>query len=277
MTDQSKTAMVLVPHPDDAEFYAGGFIARLAVEGWRVVIVTATDGRRGSFVETEEDLILKRAEEARLGGKLIGAAEVLLLGYPDGGLDELPPGALRSEFVRLIRQYRPALTISQDPFYPLEDHPDHRACAWAVSDAIGMCYLPLAYPEHMAAGLKTHAVPEKYYYTAPGSPTANRIEDITATIDTRIAALRAHNTQMEFLVQEIIDQASMAGLNPDDLLSMFGGDRGEAMGWFIRQEAAETGKLAGFEYGEAYHYDRYHPAIEMVLSQMGNPAAGAKQ
>ena len=56
----SKVVLALVPHPDDAEFSAGGLLAKLAAEGARVHIVVATDGRRGSF-EADSDTLIARA------------------------------------------------------------------------------------------------------------------------------------------------------------------------------------------------------------------------
>lgn len=274
MPETTGTALVLVPHPDDAEFYAGGLIARLAAGGWRVTLVTTTDGRKGSFTEAEDDLVRIRAEEARQGGKIMGVEQVIFLGHPDGGLDALPPGALREQFIRLIRTHRPRLVIAQDPYYPGETHPDHRACAWAATEAIRTAFLPLIHPEQRAEGLEPHAIAEKYYYTSAGSPRANRIEDTSRTIEVKVAALRAHRSQMQFLVQEILDEARQAGLDPDSFMAAFGNDRGEAMGWFIRSEDAQTGQAAGFAYGEAYHYERYHPAVEMALAQQDHPNTG---
>ncbi len=45
------TVLVLAPHPDDAEIYCGGSLAKLAAGGATVQIVVATDGRTGSFIE----------------------------------------------------------------------------------------------------------------------------------------------------------------------------------------------------------------------------------
>ncbi len=42
--------LALAPHPDDAEIYCGGTLAKYAAEGATVHIVVATDGRKGSFL-----------------------------------------------------------------------------------------------------------------------------------------------------------------------------------------------------------------------------------
>ena len=113
------TALALVPHPDDAEFYAGGLLAKLIAEDARVYIVVATDGRRGSFEVDTGTLIAARAEEMRRAAAALGAEPPILLGYPDGELDTLPAGVLREQFIRVIRQLRPDVVVAQDPYAAL--------------------------------------------------------------------------------------------------------------------------------------------------------------
>jgi LmbE family N-acetylglucosaminyl deacetylase len=157
--------MVFSPHPDDAEFYAGGTIARMVQEGVKAYLVIATDGRVGSYEHDSHSLVQIRAEEARQAAKVLGAEPPIFLGYPDMGLDRLPPGVLREQFIRLIRQYQPDVVIAEDPFTGIDVHPDHRAVAWAASDAVNYSQLPLMHPEHLAEGLQPHFVSEKYFYT----------------------------------------------------------------------------------------------------------------
>ena len=70
---------------------------------------------------------------------------------------------------------------------------------------------------------------------------------------------------MEFLVEDIAMQARLAGLDVDGLKADLGGNPAELMGWFIRTGAAETGKPAGFAFGEAYRYERFHPAVAAMI------------
>ena len=41
-------AMVVVAHPDDAEYGCSGTVAKWCREGWEVVYVLCTDGSKGS-------------------------------------------------------------------------------------------------------------------------------------------------------------------------------------------------------------------------------------
>jgi LmbE family N-acetylglucosaminyl deacetylase len=263
-----KTVLVLVPHPDDAEFFAGGTIARFVREGARVVIVIATDGRRGTFTLDADTLARLRQEEASRAAGVMGAEGPVFLGHADLELDSLPAGMLRSEFTRAIRLHRPDAVIAEDAFSPYEVHPDHRAVAWAASDALSFSMLPLFCPEHRDEGLEPHFVVEKYFYSEVAGK-AGKVIDVTDTIDIKLAALAEHKSQMEFLVEDVRRQANLAGLDLDGLLGGAGADPIDAVSWAMRAQAAEVGQKAGFAYGEMFRYVRFHPMIESLISTQG--------
>jgi N,N'-diacetylchitobiose non-reducing end deacetylase len=257
--------LVLTPHPDDAEIFAGGTIAKLIAEGARAHIVIATDGRRGSFEHDSSTLAALRAEEGRRAALALGAEPPILLGYPDLELDHLPPGVLREAFLRAIRTYRPDIVIAQDPFAPYDPHPDHRAVAWAASDAISFAELPLMHPEHLEQGLRPHLVAEKYFYSQH-APSTNRVIDITSTIEGKLRALAEHKSQVTFLVEGILREARLAGLDVEAALGSMASDPMAALEWALRAEAAEAGKRIGVAYGEAFRYVRFHPIVENLLT-----------
>ncbi len=263
-----KTVLALVPHPDDAEFFCGGTLAKMAQEGARIVIAVASDGQKGSFEYDRETLIAMRAEEAKRAAAVLGAEPPILLGHPDLELDKLPPGLLREQFVRLIRQYRPDVVIAEDAFARFEPHPDHRAVAWAASDAINFASLPLMHPEHLAEGLQPHFCVEKYFYS-DDPQIANKVIDVTGTMDRKLAAMAEHRSQVSFLVQDVLRQARLAGL---DMAAIAGQDAANPLAllaWGLRSQAAEVGKRCGYGFGEAFRWTRFHPMVEMLLGQQG--------
>jgi LmbE family N-acetylglucosaminyl deacetylase len=262
----SATVLALVPHPDDAEFYAGGLLAKLAAEGARVHIVVATDGRRGSFEADSDTLSAARAEEMRRAAAVLGAEPPILLGYPDGELDMLPAGVLREKFIRAIRQFKPGTVVAQDPYAPFEPHPDHRVVAWAATEALNFARLPLFHPEHLVEGLAPHLVVEKYFYT--NVPTlANKCIDISEHLTRKVAALAEHRSQVAFLVAGVLYEAKAAGLNPRAMFGDEVGDPAALLGWAVQVEAAKVGQQYGVPYGEVYRFERFTPLIESVLAQ----------
>ncbi len=263
--------LALVPHPDDAEYYCGGTLAKYVAEGAEVHIVVATDGRKGSFLEESSTLAGLRAEEMRRAAATLGAEPPVLLGFPDMELDTLRPGVLREQFVRAIRQVKPDVVFSQDPYCLYEPHPDHRAVAWAATEAINCSKLPLAYPQHLAEGLAPHWVREKYFY-GDVLPGANRVIDTTETIERKLAALVEHRSQVVFLVEDVLRQGAMAGLDPADSAGAAGAGSTnpvDLLKYGIRAQDAETGRKIGAAYAEAFRWARYHPLIEAALAAGG--------
>lgn len=258
------SVLVFSPHPDDAEFFAGGTLAKMADEGAAITILVASDGSRGSFDLDRENLVRIRREEQLRASAVLGVSETVFLGHPDLGLDTLPPGLLREQFIRALRQHRPEAVIVEDPFAPYEVHPDHRAVAWAASDAVSFASLPLMHPEHLDQGLEPHWVVEKYLYSEH-APSTNKVIDITFTMDRKLAAMGEHKSQMAFLVEEVMRQARLAGLDIHSILGDAAGDPVAAMGWALRSQAAEIGGRIGVEYGEAFRYARFHPIVESLL------------
>lgn len=261
-----KTVLVLVPHPDDAEFGCGGTLALMTAAGERVIIVTATDGSKGAFEYGRAQLARMRASEAAEAARILGVEPPILLGHPDLELDHLPAGVLRGEFVHLIRRHCPDVVISQDPFNSQDLHPDHRITAWAAAEAVNFSHLPHLHPEQLQNGLQPHIVTEKYFYY-PKASEANKIVDISKFIEKKVAALAAHTSQVKFLVEDIFRQGKLAGVDIPALLGNPPDPHLAGLRYAVQAEAAEMGQPAGYVYAEAFRYVRFHPFVESLIQK----------
>ncbi|HOG46123.1 MAG TPA: PIG-L family deacetylase, partial [Anaerolineae bacterium] len=90
MPDSStpKRAMVIVAHPDDAEFTMAGTAALWAAAGAAVCYVVCTRGDRGSNDPDVTPWALARLRDAeqRAAAAILGVQEVVVLDHPDGTL-----------------------------------------------------------------------------------------------------------------------------------------------------------------------------------------------
>jgi LmbE family N-acetylglucosaminyl deacetylase len=88
------TAVFFHAHPDDEAITTGGTMAKLAAEGHRVVLVTATGGELGevpdNLLSPGETLAERRAAELALACEALGVQRLVFLGYHDSGMDGDP-------------------------------------------------------------------------------------------------------------------------------------------------------------------------------------------
>jgi LmbE family N-acetylglucosaminyl deacetylase len=197
---EPKRVLIVMAHPDDGEFSSGGTLARWASEGADIHYCLITDGQagdQGDIEITSEELAAKRRREAQAAADALGVRnKVIFLGYPDSRLE--PTLQLRSDIARVIRTVRPDVVICQDPTRWWSDgyinHPDHRIAGESVMGAIiPVAGTRLAFPELAAEGLAPWEVKEVY---VAGASNPSRWVDITNFIDRKVAALRAHKSQM---------------------------------------------------------------------------------
>ena len=227
--DVPESAMVIVAHPDDAEFTMAGTVAAWTAKGCRVTYVLCTDGNAGSHEPgmTRERLADVRRAEQLAACAALGVEETVFLGYDDGQLQ--PTLDLRRELVRQMRQHKPDVVIVGDPtmlFFGdgYVNHPDHRAAAQAALDAAApACEMPLLWPD---TG-EPHQVRQLYIH---GNGEPNAWVDITETIEQKISALRKHVSQM-------------GERDPTEMIK----------GW-----GAEIGKQKGFAFAESYRIITLH-------------------
>ena len=193
-----RRALVVAAHPDDADFGAAGSAALLAQAGWDVRYVVVTDGSKGSDdpTYTPQRLVAEREQEQRDAAHILGVTDVRFLGFTDGELTY--SRALLGAITRELREFRPFAVYTHDPEPVIirnafVNHSDHRITGLATVDAVYPTARDrLNFPEQIAEGLRPHKVRELYLW---GANEPNYQADLTAVIETKIAALLAHASQ----------------------------------------------------------------------------------
>ena len=191
--------MVIVAHPDDADFGPAATAARWIDAGSTGWLVCCTSGDAGAEdPETDPlDLAALREAEQRSAAEVVGYAGISFLHQPDGALvDDI---ALREQLVREIRTVRPDAVLAVDPevlFYRGGgvNHTDHRAAGMAAVNAVyPAARNPMAFPSLARSGLAAHVVRRLYLFW---TERPDAWVDVTATLDRKVAALRAHASQI---------------------------------------------------------------------------------
>ena len=133
LASRDATTLIVVAHPDDVEWWAGGTAALLARRG-RVVLVVGTSGERGDG-GLVPGLGAIRERLQREGGAVLGYSEIVFLQHPDGGLAQA--AAFPSEVASAIAGVRPARIITFDVAKEAAGyhHVDHEAAGRVTAAA----------------------------------------------------------------------------------------------------------------------------------------------
>lgn len=219
--------LVIVAHPDDADFLCGGTIAKLARDRKRIWYVLATSGDKGTSDRSipPHELAVRREVEQRNAARELGAKGCVFLGYPDGFIENT--AELRGDLVRVIRRFRPELIITWDGYRHGFNHRDHRTVGQATLDAVfPLARDHLAYPEHLTEErLEPHRVEEVWL---AGSDEPDYYIDVGDFFHQRLRAIACHISQVGDLTanEEFIDR--------------------------MRERGREVGRKVGIEYAEAF-------------------------
>jgi LmbE family N-acetylglucosaminyl deacetylase len=230
VTQVPDRAMVVFAHPDDAEIGSGGVIATWVAAGCEVTYVLCTNGAAGSADRTlaPAELARRRADEQRAAADFMGVKHVVMLGYPDGELEDTR--AFLGDVVRALRHYRPHTVFVHDPYRMKGfQHRDHRKAGIVTTDAVyPYARDHLHFPEHITRdGLEPHKVRELWYW---GADEADVIVDVSDGVERQIAALIRHESQVP-------------GFNVPS---------GETIGARVKKNCAELGAPYGFAHAAAF-------------------------
>jgi LmbE family N-acetylglucosaminyl deacetylase/glycosyltransferase involved in cell wall biosynthesis len=129
---QANRLLVLAAHPDDDVFGAGGLIARLAprAEAVRAVVFTGGEAQQGGEPDSADPAVRRR--EALEAGRILGVGDYVFLDFPDRSLEERRRD-VRDRVRAEIARFRPDAVLAPSP---CEIHPDHRALAAALYEAV---------------------------------------------------------------------------------------------------------------------------------------------
>lgn len=179
MTAGQQRLLISFAHPDDEAFGMGGAIARYADAGTEVTLICATNGEAGDipagFLHGQQTVSELRLGELACAAETLGIQQVYSFGYRDSGmmntpdndhpesLWQAPEEKLVGQIVEIIRQKRPQVVVTFDP-YGGYGHPDHIAIYRATRKAFHAAGQVDQYPEQLANGLTPYQ-PQKLYYT----------------------------------------------------------------------------------------------------------------
>ena len=227
MEETPNRVLVVTPHPDDAEIWCGGTVSKWVTSGAEIHYLLCTDGDKGTDQPNTESkqLAETRQKEQILACSLLGVDDVIMLHHGDGELEDTKE--FRKQIVRQIRRIQPQVVLCTEPYRRnLAWHRDHRIAGQVTLDAV----FPYA-RDHLHfeelwkdEGLEPHKTATILFW---GTERADTYIDIEASLESKIKAVKAHESQVGRLTETEVEQ-------------------------FIREEAEKTGKENGLRYAEGF-------------------------
>lgn len=250
---KGKVFALITPHLDDGPIFAGGTIAKLLNEGYTGYFIRVSNDEKDSYNLTLGETVLANEQDAAHFVEVAGLKKRYDLHYRNHGLDDISRMEIRVRLIFLFRLLKVDTVLSYDPWGHYEENPDHYVTAQAVEAACWMSADHLDFPEQFDAGLKVHAVSEKYYF-ARGPQMVNRVVDIGPTLKQKIAYIRSCRTMITNMVRSTNDSLAAQGMR----IPAFSSGQDAAKDAYIEAAFIERDKQVGAKYGldyaEEFHY-----------------------
>jgi len=266
----NRVVMVVFPHADDAAWMCGGTLAKFAAEGWKVILVRITNDDKDSMdLPSREETERRNTQEFHEAAKILGASEVVDLGFVTDVLGDVSMVALRERIVCMFRKHRPYTVFSFDPYAAYEPNLDHVRAAQAVEEAYWVSNFHLHHPEHLGQGYMPHAVCERWYFArVPFDP--NYGVDITKYFEQKVAALCANHTMLRNSLHQLQLQLKTWGRRLAAIDEAMIRDARPLVEDFLRQHHAAIANTWGMKPGtlaEVFRVDRFGPWEELFQSK----------
>ena len=193
---RAKSVLVITPHPDDAEIWCGGTVAKWVASGADVHYLLCTDGDKGTDqLDIPPALLAQtREQEQILACSLLGVDDVIMLHHGDGELEDTRE--FRKQIVRQIRRVQPQIVLCAEPYRRnLAWHRDHRIAGQVTLDAVFPYARDHLHFEELwkEEGLEPHKTATILFW---GTESADTYVDISDVMETKVKAVMVHRSQI---------------------------------------------------------------------------------
>jgi len=186
----TQSVLVVAAHPDDEVLGCGGTLARMASEGHDVHLLLLADGETARpRVKPSSKLAIRNAA-ADAAREIMGCSSVEVLGLPDNRLDSLDLLDVVKPIEAAVLRYAPGVVFTH---HAGDVNIDHRI----AHDAVLAACRPQ--PHHPVRQLLFFEVASSTEWRPPASSLSfvpNWFVDISATLDKKLAALQAYDSEL---------------------------------------------------------------------------------
>jgi LmbE family N-acetylglucosaminyl deacetylase len=222
------TTLVIAAHPDDEVLGCGGTIARLAQKGEIVYIAILGEGITSRYAQREQAdpaLLAVLHERSRQAAAILGAHDIFLYGLPDNRFDTVAMLDVVKIIEELVGRLQPDTVYTQHGGDMNIDHViTYRATLTATRPMAG-------FPVKTLYAYEVASSTEWAFQQFSPVFHANTFMDISATLETKIAAMQVYESEARSFPHPRSPEA-------------------------LRAQARRWGSVAGLETAEAFELVR---------------------
>lgn len=186
------SVLAVAAHPDDEVLGCAGALARHVAQGERVTVLILGQGVFSRSDGSASDAALENLRScAREANRVIGVESLHLNDFPDNRMDAVALLDIVKEVEAVMETAQPRIVYTH---FPGDLNVDHRR----VSEAVCVACRPL--PNCTVRSLRFFEVQSSTDWRTGVSPgpafVPNLFVDISATLETKLSALRAYGAEM---------------------------------------------------------------------------------
>jgi LmbE family N-acetylglucosaminyl deacetylase len=187
-----RKVLVVAAHPDDEILGCGAAMARHAREGarvWTLILGEGVTSRRGLSAAGRRKALKELHATATKANRAVGAERVILSKFPDNRFDSVARLELAQAIEAVAAELKPELVYTHGAYDLNVDHQE-------TCEAAKAAFRPL--PGSTVAELRLFEVPSatEWRFDAARAFHPDTFVDVSATLESKLAALRAYAAEM---------------------------------------------------------------------------------
>lgn len=188
----NKKILIVVAHPDDEVLGCAGTIINYIKKGFKVDLITLTDGIGAREIKKNKLSIEKKRRINALmkSSKILGINNILNFDFPDNKLDSIPLLEIIKPIEKKIIEFKPSIIFTH---FDNDLNKDHNIVSKAIQ-TICRPNLPFQINEILFFEILSST---EWHLNKRKNFIPNKFVDITKTIDKKISALKCYKNELK--------------------------------------------------------------------------------
>jgi len=183
----AKRVLVVAPHPDDETLGVGGTIARMADQGYEILVLIVSGHLPPLYSREAYETTVTEANEAF---DILGVSSAQFMEVPATMIGDHPVHEINGKIAGVVNDFSPHIVFSPYP----DRHIDHRI----IFDSVMVATRPVGVGKSIEMVAAYETLSETHWNAPHIEPNfvPNWVVDIGETIEKKLSALRCYASQI---------------------------------------------------------------------------------